>query len=55
MGSVPDVSELREALTGDVLLAADPGYPQASSTFNLNTPLEPAVITVTRRLGVKGR
>ncbi len=42
--SHPDVTELRGQLTGPLFLPGEPGYDTERATFNLNTPLTPAVV-----------
>lgn len=43
MSAYLDVTGLRNQITGPVLLPGDPGYDNERATFNLNTPLTPAV------------
>ncbi|GLY99875.1 oxidoreductase [Actinoplanes sp. NBRC 103695] len=41
---VQTLSELRSRLAGPVFVPGDPGYDEERATFNLNTPLTPAVV-----------
>ncbi|MEV6635701.1 FAD-binding protein [Actinoplanes sp. NPDC051470] len=38
------INDLRSQLTGPVFVPGDPGYDEERATFNLNTPLTPAVV-----------
>ena len=44
MTAKPDVSELISRLTGPVFRPGEPGYDDERTTFNLNTPLRPAIV-----------
>src|SRR5262245_30601415 len=44
MTALPEVTELRNRLTGPLFLPGDPGYDAERATFNLNTPLTPAIV-----------
>ena len=39
-----DVAALKKQLTGPIFLPDDPGYDEERATFNLNTPLTPAIV-----------
>ncbi len=39
-----DVAALKTRLTGPIFLPGDPGYDTECATFNLNTPLTPAIV-----------
>ncbi|MEU4532094.1 FAD-binding oxidoreductase [Micromonospora ureilytica] len=43
MNDLPDVNVLRDQLTGPLFVPGDPGYDDECATFNLNTPLAPAI------------
>ena len=44
MTAQPDIAELSSQLTGPVFRPGDAGYDEERATFNLNTPLRPAIV-----------
>jgi len=51
MTAQPDVSGLKSRLTGPVFLPGEPGYDAERATFNLNTPLAPAIVVGAASVG----
>ncbi|MGC4864825.1 FAD-binding oxidoreductase [Micromonospora sp. DT53] len=46
-----DVAALKSQLTGPMFLPGDPGYDEERATFNLNTPLIPAIVVGAATVG----